>query len=252
MTRLEDYSRKCDQSIREYRALREELFNQLQLLPKGWQVRYKRNPAKGDATLPVRTVYQTTTSFTLNSFPISGVAKIETPETYAPFSDFELVDPEGRSARPASEEHVVEARIEFLLNQLLIQVKSIVGAIHVIERGAKRRGLSSDVSPLSELWLRLPVFPYWPTLKAMTKEKWDAILEDEKRILEKACEAIHQLLVELESKASAWEAFRDLRLHLFKAVLAATALGLLSFSYLLVQKFIPSSTVPKSTTQSAR
>jgi hypothetical protein len=189
--------RNCDEGIGRYAALRPELFRQLLLVPKGWRIQYKRDPSKGDPSLPATITYHTAIVSELGGQPFNGIASIIKPETYADFHDFALLDQDGNGTMPSTDDATVEMRLAFLLEQLLDAMRVLAGGLPFIEREAKVLGLQTDTTALAELAIQLPVFPYWPKLKGMTRQDYEKIVSDEKPILDAARLALHRILLEV-------------------------------------------------------
>ncbi|HEX4796187.1 MAG TPA: hypothetical protein VH370_20525 [Humisphaera sp.] len=181
--------RNCDESIGKYSALRSHLFNLLldlkQQTDGPWKIQYKRDAALGDPTLPVRWTHAVSTDFKVEGLElIAGVAQIKQPETYAPFVEFELIGPEDSRPRKGSESERIQMRLSILLEQMLENMKVLVRSLAVIERLAPQLFAGINLAPISRLALTIPVFPYWPQVKGMTRADFDKVTADEKPLLD--------------------------------------------------------------------
>ena len=188
--------RLIDDAIGKYAALRPKLFQQvlsLKNLPGGpWRIQYKRDPAKGDPSLPVKySHFIADMKADLKGGTLNGMAAVRKPETYADFHDFALLDPAGNGPADGSDAQAVELRLKFLLEELLKTMKALAGGLAWME--AHSRSLAVDTMPLSRLALALPVFPYWQATKGMTQGDYDRIIAEEKPLLDEARLTLHRL-----------------------------------------------------------
>jgi hypothetical protein len=196
----------CAEAIEKYSILRPELFNELVVfgrLPGGpWRIQFKRDPLKGDSSISPRFSHHVGKISTEgDDLPFEGVGVIRTPETYAPFHDLTLLDPADKPPEAETDAEASQPRFEFLLHQLLENMKVLAKSLEEVQRLAMAEGLNVDTTPLTKLALHLPVFPYWVRTKGMTKADYDIILHDEKPLLEDALLALRRLKLELMVKA---------------------------------------------------
>jgi hypothetical protein len=191
----------CQEGIAKYAALRPELFRQLLSLkqqPGGpWRVQYKCDPSEGERELPVKFSHQTCTDIEFDGHAFNGIAVLRTPHAHEPFHDFTLLDSADNPPASGSEAGVNGMRLKFLLQQLLDTMKSLAGALMIIERHHDRAAV--DTVPLSRLALALPVFPYWPRIKGMEQADFDQIIANEKPLLNEALLTLHRLRLGAES-----------------------------------------------------
>lgn len=193
--------RACQNAIDGYAALRPAIFAELALVPKGWIVRFSRDPARGDPDLPVRWTQHVVTNFKIGNLPIeAGIATVHQPETYAPFSDFQILNPDGERLPADSEIGHVEMRLPLLLERMLEVMKVLAGTLRQIEHDAAALRLSTDTTSLSRLDLHLPSFPYWPYDRK--REERDQLIADEKPLLDAARLTLRRLSVEANAQHS--------------------------------------------------
>jgi predicted DNA-binding protein (UPF0251 family) len=193
----------CTDAVRKYAALRTELFQQLMRLPSGWGLRYRRDSTQGEPLLPPRVTQHTATISELGGQPFEGIAAFTMLETYAPFSEFEVLSPDGKRATSGTEPAILEMRLGFLLRELLDNMKVLAGSLAIIEREAGPQRWSTDTTPLSHLAEELPVFPYWPKIDRRSKSYFDGILAEEKPRLDAARLSLRLLTVEESRRQSA-------------------------------------------------
>jgi hypothetical protein len=186
----------CESAIGKYVALRAELSRQLLLLPNGWRIKYKRDPAKGDPSLPVKVTHHTAIMSELGGQAFDGIATFAQPETFAPFHDFELFDPEGNPSKDGTEGATIQMRLAFLLAEMLETMKVLVGSLAKIEHEAISKRWATDTMPLSRLAEALPVFPYWPRTTDRSKNYFDGIIAEEKALVDDARLALRRLILE--------------------------------------------------------
>jgi hypothetical protein len=191
---LPDAARAVSYALGQYSALRPALFRELATMPKGWQIQYRRDPAEGVAGVPVKWSHAVSTDFKVAGMELeAGVATIDTPETYAPFHDFKLLDADGTGATPGTVIEKTQMRLSLLLEKLLQAATLLAGGFAFIETQAPNIGARVDITPLSRLAVHLPVFPYWTTLRGMTQADWDGITAEEKPLLDDARVTLHRL-----------------------------------------------------------
>jgi hypothetical protein len=195
----------CADSIEKYAALRQELFRsllELRELPGGpWRIQYKRDPAKGDTSIPTKVTHQTgAVTFKVEGQPFEGVGVIRQPETYAPFHDFALLNPENKRPEPETTPATSELRLEFLLQQMLDNMKVLARSLEDLQRLALSQKFEVDTTALARLAVHLPVFPYWVRTKGMTKADYDRTLAEERPHIQAALVTLHQLRLRSSSE----------------------------------------------------
>jgi hypothetical protein len=190
----------CIEAVKKYPALRTELFQQLMRLPSGWGIRYRRDSTQGEPLLPPRVTQHTATISELGGQPFEGIAAFTMLETYAPFSEFEVLSPDGKRATSGTEPAILEMRLGFLLRELLDNMKVLAGSLAIIEREKGLQRWSTDTTPLSHLAEELPVFPYWPKIDGRSQSFLDGILAEEKPRLDAARLSLRLLTVEIAGR----------------------------------------------------
>jgi hypothetical protein len=189
----------CGEAVKKHGALRPRLFDTLLLLPNGWAIRYKRVAAKGEPLLPAKVTHHTAILHELAGQPFNGIATVAQLETFAPFQDFEVLDPDGNRPIPETEPATVEMRLAFLLRELLENMKVLVGSLAIVESEAASHRWATDTTPLSRLAEALPVFPYWPRVNDRSRSYYDGILAEEKPLLNEALLALRRLSLDVQT-----------------------------------------------------